>query len=667
MNQIDLHIVEDLEEVHDERARSRAWLVSLIVHLSVMILFAFITVAPASVPTSLLLSTELFEEVEIREYTPDEFQVKTDPTDQLGASSIADDEAALSQASEIGESTDVPTPELELADDALLRSNPIKDPPTGTHLSKDRQVKGSAGFGVVGAEGAVDRITQEILLSLEQRKTLVVWHFDQSGSLTRQREAILKRFDRIYFELGVIDKSGHPAFQRDRDTMPLLTSVVAFGEKVNFPIKQPTADFDVIKKAIENIEMDESGIERVFTALQSSVTRFKKYARKDDVGEPDRNIMFIVFSDEAGDDQELLDQTAKMCNSLAVPVYIVGVPAPLGRQETQVKWVSPDKRFDQTPQWGLVTQGPESLYPERLRLHFSNSRPDAVPLDSGFGPYSLTRLAYETGGIYFAVHPNRRVGTAVRRHEVDPFSSHLRMFFDPHVMRAYRPDYVSMKEYHRRLKANAARTALIEAAKMSWVTPMQQPRTRFVKRDDASLANSLTEAQKQAAALAPAVDQLYTLLLRGEPDRKKEATPRWQAAYDLAMGRVLAVRARTHGYNEALAEVKRGKKFKKEKNNTWLLRAVDASEAGSQIAADAKKATQYLKRVIEEHRDTPWAHLAQRELKDPMGWQWRETYTNLSPPQRRNRSNPNPSPPQRRDERRRMLPKPMPKAKMPRL
>lgn len=48
-------------------------------------------------------------------------------------------------------------------------------------------LRGAAGVGVTGVLGAVDRITQEILRSLEQRKTLVVWIFDQSGSLRRQR------------------------------------------------------------------------------------------------------------------------------------------------------------------------------------------------------------------------------------------------------------------------------------------------------------------------------------------------------------------------------------------------------------------------------------------------------------------------------------------------
>src|SRR5262249_42461027 len=112
---------------------------------------------------------------------------------------------------------------------------------TGTRFADSLSVPGAAGVGATGAVGAVDRITQEILLSLEERKTLVVWLFDQSGSLERQRAEIIKRFDRIYEELGVIEASGNPAFKR-HDAKPLLSAVVAFGETISLLTPKPTDD-----------------------------------------------------------------------------------------------------------------------------------------------------------------------------------------------------------------------------------------------------------------------------------------------------------------------------------------------------------------------------------------------------------------------------------------
>ena len=98
----------------------------------------------------------------------------------------------------------------------------------GRNVTENLLIKGAGSTGTVGADGAIDRITNEILLSLDERPTLVVWLFDQSGSLKAQRESIAERFDRVYNELGVIEASGNPAFSRHQDK-PLLTAVASFG------------------------------------------------------------------------------------------------------------------------------------------------------------------------------------------------------------------------------------------------------------------------------------------------------------------------------------------------------------------------------------------------------------------------------------------------------
>ncbi len=56
-----------------------------------------------------------------------------------------------------------------------------------------------------GTEGAIDRITQEIAASLRQRKTLVVWLFDESLSLEARRTEVSERFENIYRQLGLMD------------------------------------------------------------------------------------------------------------------------------------------------------------------------------------------------------------------------------------------------------------------------------------------------------------------------------------------------------------------------------------------------------------------------------------------------------------------------------
>jgi hypothetical protein len=302
-----------------------------------------------------------------------------------------------------------------------------------------------------------------------------------------------------------------------------------------------------------------------------------------------------------------------------------------------------------------------------VKLHFAGDRTNDVPLDSGFGPFALTRLSYETGGIYFNVHPNRNLNRSVSRGEVSAFSAHLQRFFDPEVMRKYRPDYVSKQEYSRRAAESKTRSALLTASQLSWVTPMSDPRLRFVKRDAAAFVNDLVEAQKQAAKLDPQVTRLYDILKQGESDRDKEFSARWQAGYDLALGRVAAVYVRTKSYNAMLAKAKRGLEFQTKNNNTWTLRPADDISVGSQLAKVAKKAKTVLERVRAEHPNTPWALLAERELQIPLGWKWEESFTSLAPPTQSLASANLNRPRAARNDRARSLPRPPPRRKPPRL
>ena len=324
--------------------------------------------------------------------------------------------------------------------------------------------------------------------------------------------------------------------------------------------------------------------------------RFKSFRRR----RPVRNVMMVVFTDEAGEDQSGVDKTVQLCRRYEMPVYVIGVPAPFGRKETLVKWIDPDPNFDQTPQQGLVDQGPESLFPERIKLEFFGSR-DPGLIDSGFGPYALTRLCYETGGIYFTVHPNRQLKRRVGWRETDSYAAHLNHFFDPEIMRKYRPDYVSTDEYLRRVRENQARGALVKAAQLSWVSQMEEPRRRFVRRSEAALNNALSEAQKDAATLEPQLGVLRETLLVGQADRESESSPRWQAGYDLALGRVLAATVRTEGYNAMLAKAKRGMEFRDPKNNTWVLVASDEVTSGSRLEREGRTARELLERVVDEH------------------------------------------------------------------
>jgi hypothetical protein len=267
-------------------------------------------------------------------------------------------------------------------------------------------------------------------------------------------------------------------------------------------------------------------------------------------------------------------------------------------------------------------------------LRFAADEDDALEfIDSGFGPFGLTRLCYESGGIYFTVHPNRN-SNGLKRWETSEFSAYLTHFFDPQTMVRYRPDYVSVASYEKQLQENKARFALVQAAQQSWITPLDAPARVFTKFDEAAFVNSVSIAQRSAATVEPKIDRLYESLKTGEAERELELSARWKAGYDLAYGNILAAKVRAESYNEMLALAKTSLTFQDPKNNTWRLVAADTITTGSQAAKVAEKAKTYLRRVMHEHPDTPWALLAKKELETPIGWRWVESYTEPpAPPQ----------------------------------
>jgi MarR-like DNA-binding transcriptional regulator SgrR of sgrS sRNA len=244
---------------------------------------------------------------------------------------------------------------------------------------------------------------------------------------------------------------------------------------------------------------------------------------------------------------------------------------------------------------------------------------------------------------------------------VGPMASQIRYFFDPDVMQAYQPDYVAAAKLQQDITANAAKKALVEAARSTEIQPMESPVMTFPRRDDAALAALLSDAQKVAARAQPRIDALHATLTAGAPGREAIKERRWQAGYDLALGRVLASKVRTDAYNQMLAQAKLGMKFQDEKSDTWQVEPSEEVTVGSQTEKLAKQATELLERVVRDHAGTPWAQVAATELRTPLGYRWTERFTGVNTPQMADAGNNNnvPAPPS--DDQKRKLGPPKPK------
>lgn len=577
-----------------------AWAISLSVHVLVMLCFAGIKYTADNQQESSIISTlEEFEK---------QMAFDTTATDQVGTN------ADVTSLVPVGGSTalqqgDNPQTKVETQ---LSEEIKVEVPVTEEKLQVATaemlatvETKGESTVNTPGGvEGAIDRLAMELMMSLRERKTLAIWLFDASLSLEKRRNTIADRFENVYKQLDALDADKAQA---------LTTAVATYGEKWNIITKDPVSDVRTVIPKVRSIPNDVSGKEMVFTAVGAVANAFKKYRLP---SQGSRNVLVFIVTDEKGDDAgpkgEIMEEVINVCRRSGIKVYVVGNGALFGREKGSVAYTYPDG--DKATINVEVDQGPESIAPEALNLAFWGNRGPALDkMSSGYGPYALTRLCKETGGLYFIADEG---GVTTIR-------------FNPAVMRNYSPDYISIADYEKGVLKNKAKYALVMAATKTKLDEIKIPSLLFEATSDNVLRTEITEAQKPAAAMDYRINEMITLLTQGEKDRDKITEPRWRAAYDLAMGRALAMHVRVLGYNKLLAEMKGlPKAFTKKGSNEWRLEPSKNILSGADVKKFEQQATKYLKRVIDEHPETPWATLAEREYSQPMGWDWKESTGN---------------------------------------
>lgn len=573
------------------------WLVSVGIHAVALIaMLAFKIHADARDNASILSALEDIETEQFLEATADDHESTSQTVSMqtaagsASASSIGALHSAEQVQREVQQKVDeeFKSPDVKLVDDV--------GQPTESELTGSVDLPGGAvenmAQGNGGVEGAIDRLAWEITQSLRQGKTTVIWLFDQSLSLKERRDLIADRFENVYRQLESLGQGGEGALQ---------TAVATYGEKYTLLTDKPVDDVKTVIPKVRSIPDDPSGKENVFAAVNALVTRFRSERAKK------RNVMIFIITDEKGDDAEShLEETIKNCRRTGIKVYTVGNAALFGREKGYVKWKYPDGSVDDEP----VDAGPETVEPEALALGFWGGRDSdqiLTRMSSGYGPYGLTRLCKETGGLYFIAQEEAREK------------------FSPAVMRTYQPDYRPIRDYQASLNKNKAKMGLVMSAKQTKIDNIPLPQLRFPAYNDNILREQITEAQKPAADLTYKIDRIVDVLGQGEKDREKIVEPRWRAAYDLAAGRALAMKVRAFGYNQMLADMKgQPKPFQHSDSNEWRIMPSKTINAGQAVKKLERQAAMYLKRVMDEHPETPWAKLAEREYSTPMGWEWQE-------------------------------------------
>jgi hypothetical protein len=432
---------------------------------------------------------------------------------------------------------------------------------------------------------AVDRIAAEIHDALSLRKTLVVLFIEQTSQAGSLPERATQQLSPLVQNLC----SSYPG----RFEM----AIVGYSNDVNLLTPAPTADPDQLEAALTAARQTSGDKANVFAAFNEAIEKFL----------PSRSrgyeVIFIVAGPSSGDDLNLADQTIVALKRAAIPVYGIGPAIPFGTPRNV-------KKASLQPK--AVNRSYESIAPEQLQLALSGNQNTADLVDSGYGPFGLQRICLMTNGKFYRLRNYEPPGWAT-----DPETGDIKS----DLLAKYAPDYVDQDHYQHLLASNKCRQALHDASLLPPCEGLGSVRTEFPKQqDEAALAKIITNAQKAAAINDQPIQKLYDALIAGEPDRPMLTGARWQAGYDLALGQVLAAKARLDGYNAMLALLKQGKTFANPGSSRWLLEPANENAAGSVLDKMAKKSRIYLQRVVAEHPGTPWAAVAARELRYPAGW-----------------------------------------------
>jgi hypothetical protein len=481
-------------------------------------------------------------------------------------------------------------------------------PIAGTLFTQGVPHKGTIGEQMVHVEGAVDRITYEIARNLEEKNVIVIWLMDASLSLVKERQEVARHLERVFKEIDQLK-----LVENDE----LVGAVIAYGQQIKV-LQDPTEDTAKVLSAIRSVPDDETGVENVFAAMQFAIDR---YATR--VTHQRRRMMIINWTDESGDDYRLLDGVIASCQRLSIPVYSVGPSAMFGKEHGLRPYVHPE---DGQTYFLPVCRGPDSVHQEQLELPFWFDGSQYRNLHSGLGPFALTRLSYESGGAYFIKDDPQEVAE-----------------FQVPTMVRYAPEYDSIAHYIRRVQNSPLRRAIMQVVEMSKQRTIKANPTLQLAPTANTFQQELLEAQKTAAFNLDVVDQLLVPFGQGfEKDYTEEKSARWRAWYDYTYGRLLAMRVRNYEYNVVCSVFKgKGREFVDQKSNRWKF-VPDANISSSTSQKQAAEATRLLRRCIDGNPGTPWAVLAQRELKDPLGFKVEEAYEAPPPPPPKPKAGPAP-------------------------
>lgn len=503
------------------------------------------------------------------------------------------------------------------------------------------EIIGEVGAMVEGYGAAMGIITQEIVRMMRENKVTVIWLFDESGSMVDDRAEIKENYLRVYEELGIATKQDE---NLRRDGEQLLTVVASYGAEIHEHTPRPTADPDVIKKAIDAIQNDTTGTENLSQSVAKIIRDYKAQARR-------RKLAVIIVSDESGDDGDFVEAAVQEARAAKAPIYCLGRESMFGFPYARQRWIDEPTKEEF---WIAVRRGPETPYPECLQWNGLHARWDVQ--NAGFGPYEQVRMARETGGIFFVLPGDEEtlVGQGANDKRKYDFLS----------MRQYQPDLVSRPEYVRDRATSEFRETLWQViARLNpndekLLFPAHDPELNIRHHHySIELQAFQSEARAEVGKTARAMnltEEAIALLEKVRPLRDREADARWRASYDLVIAQLYMFRLRL--YQFLLAMDKHAREMPAPANpmsNQWwfdwdrngvIVPSVEQYERLSasfglkmsrdeylqMVESEQNSALERMNKVIADHPGTPWARRAEYEIAAGFGFRVHDVLWNPS-------------------------------------
>lgn len=524
---------------------------------------------------------------------------------------------------------------------------------------------------VAGTSEIASGLSGDLVEIADDGDAIVVWLLDQSLSMQKDMKALAEDLLTTFKKI------------EDDESTKMLHYVVAFGDDVRV-MQEATNKSYVAAKAIYKLPPDPSGIENTFQAVEWCVDnlfndrKWKRFQER-------QKLLVVWTDESGDDYLRLENTIQKCLQSnvrvdVIGPSAVLGAQTGYSAYQSPENGLvyqlpvhrGPDSSFPQKLNLTYWYRNVPSTYDEKLRGPYSGLNPawqggsNLLSMLSGFSPYALSRLTKQTGGRFtifdrFADRAPFRLET-VREYLPDyrstmeirqdlaqqPFRQIIlaasaatwqsnrigtrepNLKFIPQIWGANSLQYQSVDLPKRVLpELNFAKQSLVDveralsiylsAATFPGFDPATEPPTRTTK--NASPANRESdEVESTDEILDRQSDKLQISML--EKLYKEEPSPRWRAWCDLNFGRLLAasVRLREFIITTSPLTVKKTNGLGADTNYVYLQQS-PVLRGGAVSTQRLQLATKLLTRCAEEHAGTPWAVMAERELRDHCGFE----------------------------------------------